>query len=85
MKKKILLISVCLICLASLAIIIPFIVLNVKTTNLKVDYDYLKLYENYKDEVKVEDINLVSQKISCGYACIEMVSSFYGSTVSEDD
>ena len=85
MKKKILLISICLICLVLLAILIPFIVLNVKTTNIKVDYEYLKLDENYKDEVKVEDINLVNQKISCGYACIEMVSSFYGSIVSEDD
>ena len=85
MKKKILFTSACIICLALLTILIPFIVLNVKTTNLKVDYEYLKSDENYKNEVKVEDINLVSQKISCGYACIEMVSSFYGSKVSEDD
>ena len=55
------------------------------TDNLKSDYEYLKLDENYKDEVKVEDINLVIQKISCGYACIEMISSIYGPIVSEDD
>ena len=85
MIKKILVFFVSLICLILLTILISFIVLSVKTTNLKTDYEYLKLDENYKEEVKAEDINLVTQKISCGYACIEMVSSFYGSIVTEDD
>ena len=85
MIKRMLVILISLTCLILLAISIPFTVLHAKTANLEVDYEYLKFDENYKDEVKVEDIVLVTQKISCGYACIEMVSSFYGSLVSEDD
>ena len=35
--------------------------------------------------MEVEGIELVTQHISCGYATIEMMSSFYGNKVSEDD
>ena len=85
MKKVIMVICLSLICVLILAILIPFIVLGIKTINLKADYEYLKLDESYSDKVEVEGIQLVTQKISCGYASIEMVSSFYGSKVSEDD
>ena len=69
----------------TLAIAFPFTLLAVKSSNLKNDYSYLKTDSIYSQKVEVEGVELVKQHISCGYASIEMVSSFYGEKVSEDD
>ena len=85
MRKKILIISSVVLGLIVLIIVIPFIILSIKTNKIKVDYEYLKLDVNYQDKVEVEGIELVTQKVSCGYASIEMLSTYYGSKVSEED
>ena len=64
---------------------IPLIVDAAKTNNLEADYSYLRNDANYKDKVEVTGIELVTQHVSCGYASIEMISSFYGNKVTEDD
>lgn len=85
-KKTILIVIISTIVLAlSLAVAIPFIILGIKTENIKSDYSYLKDDANYSSEVKVEGLELVEQHISCGYATIEMLSTFYGKRVSEDE
>ena len=68
-----------------LATAIPFTVLAVKTNNLKSDYSYLKEDNTYKEKVEVVGLELVKQHVSCGYASIEMISSYYGNKVTEDD
>lgn len=85
MRKKILIISSVVLGLIVLITVIPFIILSIKTNKIKVDYEYLKLDVNYQDKVEVEGIELVTQKVSCGYASIEMISTYYGSKVSEED
>ena len=69
----------------TLAVAIPFIVLGIRTSNLKSDYQYLKNDPYYSSKVEVIGLELVTQHISCGYATIEMMSSYYGNKVSEDD
>ena len=69
----------------SLAVAIPFIVLGINTAKIKADYMYLKEDINYQDKVEINGLELVSQHVSCGYATIEMMSSFYGDKVTEDD
>ena len=64
---------------------IPLIADTVKTNNLNADYSYLRNDVKYKDKVEVTGLELVSQHVSCGYATIEMISSFYGNKVTEDD
>ena len=64
---------------------IPLIVDAVKTNNLNADYSYLRNDTKYKDKVEVTGLELVTQHVSCGYATIEMISSFYGNKVTEDD
>lgn len=68
-----------------LTVTVPFIVLSVKTNSLQADYTYLRKDAKYSTKVGVEGVELVTQHISCGYATIEMMSSFYGAKVSEDD
>lgn len=85
MKKKILIIAIVIIVLLCLVIAIPFINVIVKTNNINTDYSYLKKDSGYNKKVEVTNIELVSQKVSCGYASIEMVSSFYNEKVTEEE
>lgn len=85
MKKKILIIAIVIIVLLCLVIAIPFINVIVKTNNINTDYSYLKEDSGYNKKVEVTNIELVSQKVSCGYASIEMVSSFYNEKVTEEE
>ena len=85
-KTKIILISVSsAIITLGLVVAIPFTILGVRTANLKSDYSYLKEDSSYKEKVEIEDLELVKQHISCGYASIEMISTFYGNPVTEDE
>ena len=85
-KKKIIIIVISSIVGAlALAVAIPFIVLGVKTSNLKADYEYLRSDASYNDKVEITGIELVTQHVSCGYATIEMMSSYYGNKVTEDE
>ena len=68
-----------------LVVAIPFIALGIKTSNLEADYSYLREDNTYKQKVEVTGLELVTQHVSCGYASIEMISTYYGSPVTEDD
>lgn len=85
--KKPLIITIISLVLFSLSIVVfaPFIVLSVKTNSLQYDYSYLRNDETYSKEVMIDNIPLKKQTISCGYACIEMLSTYYGKVVTEDD
>ena len=89
MKKKTKIIIIAsvsgLVLTLGLATAIPFSVLAVKTNNLKSDYSYLKEDTTYKEKVEVVGLELIKQHVSCGYASIEMISTYYGNPVTEDD
>ena len=87
MKKKKIIIPIILGLVATLGLVvaIPFTILGVKTSNLKSDYSYLKEDAQYQEKVEVTGLELVTQHVSCGYASIEMISTYYGNRVSEDE
>ena len=84
-KSKIILISSIIITSLSLAVLIPFIILGIRTSSIKNDYSYLSEDEHYSLKIEDTGIDLVTQKISCGYATIEMMSTYYGNKVSEEE
>ena len=84
-KKLVVIISSIFIGLLVLSVAIPFSILGIRTSSIKNDYKYLKDDNAYNAKVEVAGLSLVTQHISCGYATIEMMSSFYGNKVSEDD
>ena len=47
--------------------------------------DYSPVYENekYQKPIMIEGINVIEQNVSCGYAVIEMFSSWNGSQITE--
>ena len=87
MKKKsiIIIASISVAIALVIAIAVPFITLGIKTASIKTGYSYLKTDSTFSSKVEVEGVELVKQHVSCGYATIEMLSSFYGKKVTEDD
>ena len=85
-RKKIVIVVISIVASALvLAVAIPFTILGIRTASLKSNYDYLRSDTNYNDKVEISHIELVEQHVSCGYATIEMISSFYGNKVTEDE
>ncbi len=84
-KKKIAIIIVAVAIAVIITLATPFIVLACRTGALKSDYFYLKTDKTYSVKAEVSGIELVTQHVSCGYATIEMLSSFYGKKVTEDE
>lgn len=85
-KTKIILFSIIgFVLTVSLVVAIPFIIMGVKTNNLNKDYSYLKEDVTYSQKVEATGLELVTQHVSCGYATIEMLSTYYGNRVSEDN
>lgn len=88
MKKKskiIIVITSAIVGALALAVAIPFTVLAVKSGSIQKDYSYLKDDTKYSSKIEVNGVDLVTQHISCGYATIEMLSTYYGNKVTEDD
>ena len=85
-KKKIILgISIGVSAALVLAVLIPFVILGIRTASLKKSYAYLKDDPVYSEKQEVTGIELVKQEISCGYATIEMMSTYYGNKISEKE
>lgn len=64
-----------LLILMSIEVIIISLIINiVKTNNLKDDYS--EIYKN--ENVMIENVELKTQEISCGYAVIEMFAKWIG-------
>ena len=76
-KKKIVIITVgAVVATLALAVAIPFSILGIKTASISGDYSYLQDDEKYSSKVEVSGVDLVTQHISCGYATIEMMSTY---------
>lgn len=84
MKKKIaLIISLSFVGLILLALAIPFSIYGIRSSTIDNSYSYL--IKDNKITNKNIDVPLVKQNISCGYAIIEMLSTYYGKTVTEQE
>ena len=84
-KKKIaIIISASIVATLALAVAIPFTVLGIRSSVIDNSYTYL-FKDNKIVDKKIEGVPLVKQDISCGYAIIEMLSSYYGKTVTEEE
>ena len=84
-KKKIAIIIAAVAIALIVTLATPFIVLACRSSALKSDYSYLKTDKTYSVKAEVSGIELVTQHVSCGYATIEMLSSYYGKKVTEDE
>ncbi len=84
MKKtiRIILIFLAVIILVFAGLLFKF---KVQTDNILTDYSSIYEDDKYKTPVYVEGVEVITQDVSCGYACIEMFSSWNGGNLTEED
>lgn len=85
MKRKTKIIIIVSILSTLLVALLPPIIEGIKTSVLNNSYKYLAEMEEYKEKQFVDEVKLVKQEISCGYATIEMLSSYYGEKITEEE
>ena len=83
-KRTILIIVSAVVAALLLALAIPFSIYGVKSVVIENDYVHL-FKENKITTKKIENVPLVKQDISCGYAIIEMLSSYYAKPITEEE
>ena len=62
----------------SLFIAFPFVRLKLKSNQINDDYSSCFQNEKYREGVSVENVECITQDVSCGYAVIEMFSKWDG-------
>ena len=59
------------------------VILQIRTNAISDDYSSVFENEKYKTPVMIDGVNVIKQDVSCGYAVIEMFSSWSGHSVTE--
>lgn len=83
MVKRILLALAFIMILGVIVIVSAIAIMEYKTQKINNDYSTVFTDEKYTRAVSVNDIQVITQSISCGYATIEMFSSWNGSDITE--
>ena len=85
MLKKIIRIILIVIALIILVVAGLLIKLHIQTNRILTDYSAIYEDDKYNTPVYVEGVDVITQDVSCGYACIEMFSSWDGGNLTEED
>ena len=83
MRKKI--VSVILFFAESLIVlaIVALGILQIRTNRMMDDYSSVYKNEKYQTPIMIDGVNVIKQDVSCGYAVLEMFSSWSGHSVTE--
>ena len=86
MKKHRLILTIVAALLAAvvLSAMIALIVLQVRTNAILDDYSGVLQDEKYQTPVYIEGVEVITQDVSCGYALIEMFSTWDGGSITEE-
>lgn len=82
LKKAMQVILVIVIVIVAVAVGL-LIRLNIQTNRMLNDYSSIYDNEKYSTPVYVEGVDVITQQVSCGYACIEMFSKWHGGDITE--
>lgn len=82
-RKKI--VSVILLFAGSLIVlaVVALGILQIRTFNILDDYSSVYENEKYQTPIMIDGVNVIKQDVSCGYAVLEMFSSWSGHSVTE--
>lgn len=82
-RKKI--VSVILLFAGSLIVLaaVALGILQIRTNRMMDDYSSVYENEKYQTPVMIDGVNVIKQDVSCGYAVLEMFSSWSGHSVTE--
>lgn len=82
--KKILKVIGIIVAVILLVPIAALIISDIRTKLTQDDYSQVYTSEKYMKPVKIENVEVIKQDISCGYAVIEMFSAWNGGNVTEE-
>lgn len=82
--KKLLTAALIVIGVLILTTAAALILLEVRTNAMLDDYSTVYDNEKYQKKVTADNVELITQDISCGYAVIEMFSSLDGKSITEE-
>ena len=84
MKKAI---RIVLILLALIIVVVAGLLVRMKIRTDRIWNDYASIYgaEKYRTPVYAEGVEVITQDVSCGYACIEMFSAWNGGDLTEEE
>ena len=81
-KKPLIIVLVIAGCLV-LSVFVALGILQIRTNAILDDYSSVYGNEKYQTPVLIDGVNVIKQDVSCGYAVIEMFSSWSGHSVTE--
>lgn len=84
LMKKVMRIVLLIVLILVVIVAGALVKLSVQTSQILDDYSYIYNDEKYSVPVNVENVDVITQHVSCGYACIEMFSKWNGGDVTED-
>lgn len=82
--KKILFIIITVFAVISFIVIAALTALHIRTNAMFDDYASVYGNEKYNSSVSVDNVNVIKQDVSCGYAVIEMFSVWNGQCITEE-
>lgn len=87
MKKKLMAVGITLAGILVLALVtigVMTAVVENKTQKMQDDISAVYTDEKYQEAVSVDNIEVITQEVSCGYAVIEMFSAWDGGSITEE-
>ena len=82
--KRSLIVILCLVSAAVIAASCALFVLAQKEKAIDNDYSYIYTDERFMTPVSADGVEVITQDVSCGYAVIEMFSSWSGVDITEE-
>lgn len=83
-KKKVVTVILALVLILVATVTALLVKLHIKTEGMLDDYSGIFQDEKYSEPVFVEGVEVITQDVSCGYAVIEMFSTWSGHSVTEE-
>ena len=83
--KKVIRIIIVLVALIFAVVVVLFAKLQIQTSRILTDYSMIYENKKYSTPVHVEGVEVITQDVSCGYACIEMFSAWNVGNLTEGD
>lgn len=84
-KKKIMIGASGLIVSIFICVLITaLIILQIRTSIIWTDYSSIYSNENYREAVYIDNVDVIKQDVSCGYAVLEMFAAWTGQNITEE-
>ena len=82
--KRIIIVSAIIVVILAAVIAVSLVLLQTRTNEINNDFSAVYTNEKYSEPVYIDGVDVIKQDVSCGYAVIEMFSSWCGKGITEE-